>query len=274
MASPGRPSFAGARRTRGRLRRDAPGSPALRSPSSHGNDTTSIRAGDPSTDAPQLSGRGGREAPWATTDPPSAPVGVGDGDVPARRGPLGAHDLQHARRVLARRLAHGQLGRLAGPLPGGAAAAPLRYHAPLRAPCRTSLTAWASARPYAYPYGSTSTRGGEAMTAQMGDLPDPSTPDAASSAASGRPSRAQQRSRLPLVQTRASGPPRVGPAAERPRRRTGDRRGRARRSRGRADDAGSDTRGGAQPDTARAVWAAYTGRRRVCRGRRADRGGG
>ncbi len=35
-------------------------------------------------------------------------------------------------------------------------------------------------------------------------------PDATSSAASGRPSRAQQRSRLPLVQTRASGSPSYG----------------------------------------------------------------
>ncbi len=83
-----------------------------------------------------------------------------------------------------------------------------RYHAAVPGRLQHRLRARGVLPGVGVPVGQHQHRGGEAVAAQVGDLPDlVPAPDAASSAASGRPSSAQQRSRRPLVQTRASGSP-------------------------------------------------------------------
>ncbi|CAM5248841.1 hypothetical protein SVIOM342S_10089 [Streptomyces violaceorubidus] len=107
---------------------------------------TSIRAGEPSTDAPQLSGRGGADAPY-DGDPPAPAVAVGQGHLPARGDALRPYDGQSLGSVLAEGRAQGQLGGLARALHGGVPAQSSTTIRFSRALCRISLTAWAWTRP-------------------------------------------------------------------------------------------------------------------------------
>src|SRR3954454_23386680 len=155
--------------------------------------TTSIRAGEPSADAPQLSGRGGRDAVWATRTlqwrsvaraTVAAPPGAGpsepsrarapsacDGPRPVRGAAVRSYDRQLLRRVFAHRCAHGQLGRLAGTFPGGAAAAPLDHDAALLDAVQDFLDGMGLGAAVGIAVRQNEQRRGEPVTTQMGDLP-------------------------------------------------------------------------------------------------------
>lgn len=110
-------------------------------------------------------------------DVPAAAVRVGDGHLPQRshgsqRHALRADDTQHPCVIDSRRRAHGELGGLPGPLPRRVPAAPVGGDpaGPYRVEGAPDVRGVGTA--VRVPVGQDEERGGEAVAAEVGDLPD------------------------------------------------------------------------------------------------------
>ncbi len=236
--------------------------------------TTSIRAGEPRTDAPQLSGRGGRAAPWATSTCQRRPsvwatVTSQRGAAPAVRTTLSASAAYSPGPG-----AHGELGRLTGPFPGRAAPASLHDDPPLPGAVQDLLEGVGLGPAVRVSVRQHEHRRREAVTTQMGDLPD--ALDSGRGELGSRGGGRGGRSSGPACRwcRRGRADHRRGAGRRAPRRKCGGRPGRARRSRGRAAGRGPRSWRRAATRFPERCGPRTPGVRRACGGRRGARGGG